>query len=67
MAIKIIKEPTQVFVVECEQCECIFSYEEEDLGSEYVIPFVKCPHCGKLVSHLSRKKYTEGESNGSKQ
>ena len=64
MAIKIIKEPTKVFVVECEQCECIFSYEEEDLGSEYVIPFVKCPHCGKLVSHLLRKKHTEGEGNG---
>ena len=64
MAIKIIKEPTKVFVVECEQCECIFSYEEEDLGSiEYVIPFVKCPYCGKPVSHLSRKKYTE-ESDG---
>lgn len=61
MAINIIKQPTQLFTMECEKCECVFTYQREDLVKYISCNYVKCPCCKDEIEHSRRKKYTEGE------
>lgn len=60
MAIKIIKKPKTEFTMECEKCECVFSYSIHDLQPDGYSNCVTCPCCSTFCSHLNRKKSTEG-------
>ena len=59
MAIKIIKKPTSLFTMECEKCECVFTYQKEDLVKYITVNCVQCPYCKDDIPHSKRKKYTE--------
>lgn len=63
MAIEIIKKPTSLFTMECEKCECVFTYSIHDLVKYISIEYVRCPCCGKDIPHFKRKKYTEESGN----
>jgi hypothetical protein len=56
MATKIIREPTNIFVMECQRCECAFTYQREDLVKYISCYYVKCPYCKDEISHNLRKK-----------
>lgn len=63
MAIKIIRKPTTLFTMECEKCECVFSYGIHDLHKSLTMEYIDCPSCNKELPHYKRKKYTEEQSN----
>lgn len=61
MAISIIKPPESMFVMRCLRCDCVFSYEKDDLsedkafkGSNFSLR-VYCPSCKTSNSHNLRK------------
>lgn len=49
--IKIIKEGKKEFKAICPICGCEFSYELEDLQQTPTYKIVKCPCCGRGVTH----------------
>lgn len=58
--IKIIKAGTRN-KKECENCGCIFSYDEEDnvmLGTSL---YIECPQCGKEIILQARREVTTNE------
>ena len=63
MAIKIIKEPTSIFTMECEKCECVFTYTIEDLVKLITLEYVKCPCCKEEIPHYKRKRGQEHGNN----
>ncbi len=52
MAIKIIREPSELFRAECEVCEAIFEYERDDIDAGYI----QCPCCKNFNNHRERIK-----------
>jgi hypothetical protein len=61
MAINIIKQPTNLFTMECERCECVFTYQRIDLVKHISVDYVRCPCCKDDIPHIKRKKYSEDE------
>lgn len=59
MAIEIIRKPTPLFTMECEKCECIFTYNIYDLTKYISLEYVKCPCCKEDIPHYKRKKDEE--------
>lgn len=53
MAIKIIKNGNKTFKTLCPRCDCIFTYQLNDL---YSGTFVCCPECGYNIQHSNRIK-----------
>ena len=54
MATKIIKAGADVYRATCGECGCRFTYERDDVRTNYVgvvREVVTCPHCGEQVSH----------------
>jgi DNA-directed RNA polymerase subunit RPC12/RpoP len=53
MAIKIIKEGVDKFRATCGNCGTTFSYEMEDVHTNYLKggEQVSCPHCGHSHRH----------------
>lgn len=65
MAIKIIKEgkkkEKEIFKKTCEECGCVFEFEEEDLTTDYNFcltsyppqyhRYIICPCCGNRIYH----------------
>lgn len=56
MAINIIKEPAALFTMECDRCECVFTYTLADLTKYITLEHVTCPCCGADISHECRKR-----------
>ena len=58
MAIKIIKKGKELnpnYQGTCEHCECVFSFQEEDImlkesWRNELYAKIYCPHCGKLCA-----------------
>lgn len=51
MAIKIIKHGRKR-KANCEECECVFTFEQEDTfydGQREEYTAVRCPDCGKII------------------
>ena len=61
MAINIIKNPTNLFTMECKKCECVFTYQREDLVKYISCNYVRCPCCKEDIMHENRKKSMEYE------
>lgn len=61
MAIKIIKNSTNFFTMECENCECVFTYQRVDLMKSTTCSYVRCPCCKEEILHDKRNKHTEDE------
>lgn len=55
MSITIIKEPPAFYTMECERCDCVFTYTRDDLISNFVV----CPCCHRENPHHYRKSNTE--------
>ena len=59
MATKIIKQPTPLFRMTCDKCECVFEYTFLDLN--LFSDTIYCPCCDKVLAHNNREKYCESE------
>jgi hypothetical protein len=57
MAIEIIRKPTELFTMECEKCECVFTYNRHDLFRRMTLDYVACPCCREEIPHCKRKIY----------
>lgn len=57
MAKTIIIKPAEQFTIECERCDCVFTYTLEDLMDDDYVFCVACPACGRMCSHLLHKKF----------
>lgn len=66
MAIKIIKKPTTLFTMECEKCECIFTYSVHDINNNGYNDYIECPCCHTHCVHCNRKNKTRRKGNESK-
>ena len=53
---KILKDRTQAFVIECDVCECIFQYDVGDIYTQFSYAYVYCPCCKQKILHSDRKK-----------
>ena len=59
--IKIIKEGTRK-IAKCPNCECKFSYEEEDINMfpnarrNSVTLYINCPQCNKAVGIMVERR-----------
>ena len=62
MAIKIIRKPSEVFRIECENCEALIEYSFHDMISFAI----KCPCCDTWNDHRCRNKLPK-ESNNERQ
>ena len=58
MAIKIIKKGNKTFKTLCSKCDCLFSYQLNDLCSG---TFICCPECGSNIQHSNRIKKEKTE------
>lgn len=64
MAIKIIRKPSKVFIIECQTCEALLEYSFSDIEPGIATGTIKCPCCGYWNNHTLRKripKESEGE------
>ena len=53
-----------VYVKKCRTCECVFTYNLDDIIITYDVDnFVRCPDCGYYISIFFKRKY-KGDSNG---
>lgn len=52
--IKIIKEPSKIFTMECVRCECVFTYEPSDIIDGKTTKNVICPCCHESIWHQMR-------------
>lgn len=58
--IKIIKEGRPILgTLECKNCDCIFSYQDEDIVKIHIVSWldkylIKCPCCSKTISFYLR-------------
>lgn len=59
MSITIIKEPPSFYAMECERCDCVFTYTRDDLIRCFTSDLVVCPCCHEEIPHRERKRYTE--------
>lgn len=59
MAIKIIKEPTSLFTMECEKCECVFTYNIDDITKHISFEYIQCPCCKEEIPHYKRNRDEE--------
>ena len=54
---KILKEGKRFFSTQCKRCECVFSYDLEDLRRDSGFAYVEaiiCPECGEHILHSDR-------------
>ena len=57
--IKIIKKSPENYIMTCDKCDCVFSYELSDVHLDYYCrPAVICPNCKKVNDHDNRKRQT---------
>lgn len=59
MAIEIIRKATPIFTMECEKCECVFTYSVQDLVKYLSAEYVRCPCCGEDIQHYERQRVHE--------
>lgn len=52
MSIKVINHGKQTFIAICPNCNCEFSYQEEDLIKDrFYNHYVECPDCKHNIPH----------------
>ena len=66
---KIIKEGIPHNRVTCQQCDCVFEYEPQDIYEKDNIEwsgwrFVDCPHCGRRITVAIKLPPLRGIENG---
>ena len=59
MAIEIIRKATPLFTMECEKCECVFTYSVQDLVKYLSVEYVRCPYCREDIPHYKRQRVHE--------
>ena len=52
MAIKIIRKPSKIYCLECQNCEALLEYAFHDIESGAI----KCPCCSFWNDHSLRKR-----------
>lgn len=54
---------TKTYITECAHCNCVFTYQNEDIKtSPYPMydgdaPYIKCPSCGAIIDNPDKKEY----------
>lgn len=59
-----IKPKTQkTYIIECTYCNCVFTYQDEDIKTspypqfDGYDPYIKCPNCDNIIDNPDKKKY----------
>ena len=60
---KILTPKKSNFIGKCTLCGCIFLYEIDDIIFSFAfMPTVKCPECGRMVTHPDQTpEYSEAD------
>lgn len=55
---KIIKQgkrPEHEYNLKCHKCDCEAIYTDEDIQTDHLGQYVKCPCCGEIIEHEPHK------------
>lgn len=56
--IEVIKSKPKKYIMKCYKCDCVFTYELEDIIETDVLHLntVECPECHNHIEHYNRVK-----------
>lgn len=49
------KRPEHEYNLKCRNCDCEAIYTDEDIQTDHLGQYVKCPCCGEIIEHKPHK------------